>query len=624
LLFYSDGVSVWNANHQRMPNGNGLRGGSSTAQGACIVPVINDSGKYYLFTLATQGATPSLHYSIVDMSLNGGLGDIEVSNKNILLSNDTLSESMIAVPGDNCDVWLLVHTFKKPEFYAYHITKDGLDTNPVISRTGFEGDNSYWIGCMAISPERNIIALSSSGCSGEVMLGGHMYSLGALIAQFDPSTGKVSNSFKVLSNDVNGNDSKLYITTEVSSDGSYRLLQYDVSEYDSLLIVSSKDEIYNMGNLGAAANWHYLRLYNDTIYMSNNGINIVSSINRPNLSGGACDFNPTSKNIDCRIGLGSDVIYPLPPDTTKSVSLDTLICTTFEEEFRKSIEVAAPFGYYGYEWNDGDTLIGKEITQPGIYWVLSKDSCHSRIDTFKVRHVDISFSLGVDTFLCDLDSYTLSVSVPGATYQWQDGSTDSFYTLKNEDGTYWVHVFKDGCLASDSINISIKSFDQGLGNDTIVCRGEPFALQLHANVPSGAMAQWNTGSNESVITVTDTGVYWVEVVELPCRGADTISIMDELCECFFQMPNAFSPNNDGINDVFLPLIEPSCAISSYIFNIYNRFGERVFSSIDPSKGWDGIYKGRISDVGSYFYEISFIGGTRHKKYYGKGDLQLIK
>ncbi len=159
LLFYSDGWKCWDSTHQVMPNGDSLLGNGSTGsttQGVCIVPVIDSAGKYYLFSLNYQGTIPALYYSIVDMSLNSGRGDIVAGRKNIILDNSPLSEGMIAVPGNNCDLWLVVHESQNPVFRAYHITRDGVSDKPVNSNTGkMAGPGAYYVGSLAVSPDRS-------------------------------------------------------------------------------------------------------------------------------------------------------------------------------------------------------------------------------------------------------------------------------------------------------------------------------------------------------------------------------------------------------------------------------------------------------------------------------------
>src|SRR5690606_21526872 len=134
--FYSDGRTVRDRWHNIMPNGMGITGNNgSTTQGACIVPLPGGPDKYLLFSLEYENDPGRLYYSEIDLSLNGGLGDVVATRKNIQLDSN-LSEAMVAIPGDNCDIWLIVHTRTEPVFKAYRITAGGLSTTPVISNTG--------------------------------------------------------------------------------------------------------------------------------------------------------------------------------------------------------------------------------------------------------------------------------------------------------------------------------------------------------------------------------------------------------------------------------------------------------------------------------------------------------
>src|SRR5215471_4187140 len=107
LLFYTDGIKVWNRNNIQMPNGNGLLGNPSTTQSAVIVPKIGDTTRYFVFT-ADQVAGPNgLHYSVVNMTLDNGNGDVET--KNIPLTTN-ITEKITAVRHcNNRDVWVIVH-----------------------------------------------------------------------------------------------------------------------------------------------------------------------------------------------------------------------------------------------------------------------------------------------------------------------------------------------------------------------------------------------------------------------------------------------------------------------------------------------------------------------------------
>src|SRR5690606_29175101 len=150
-------------------------------------------------------------------------------------------------------------------------------------------------------------------------------------------------------------------------------------------------------------------------------------------------------------------------------------------------------------------------------------------------------------------------------------------------GRYTATVSDQECSWSDTIIFDALDAPQSLGRDTGICRGQEFRLTLYANLPAGATALWSNGSNESSIQVTDTGVYWVNV----CQNTDTIRIAREICSCDIFIPTAFTPNGDGINDIFRPMAAAGCPVGQFRMNIYNKWGALVFTSHSIQNGWDG-------------------------------------
>jgi gliding motility-associated-like protein len=114
--------------------------------------------------------------------------------------------------------------------------------------------------------------------------------------------------------------------------------------------------------------------------------------------------------------------------------------------------------------------------------------------------------------------------------------------------------------------------------------------ELKLKAPSGFKDYtWNNNANTAAITIKKPGLYWVEVIDQNnCKGKDSIAVNLKECITGFFIPTAFTPNNDGKNDVFKPLIFGN--VKSYQFTIYNRWGEVVFKSKDIKKGWDGNFK----------------------------------
>lgn len=469
LLFYTNGQSCWNSKDQLMPNGENLLGngqGLSTAQGVCIVPFTDSQGKYYLFSLNgltnhSDYAQGSLFYSIVDMNLNSGLGDIDPGRKNIKLDSDTLSEGMIAIPGDNCDVWLMVHTYNKPIYKAYHITASGINTTPKTSTT--EGlsriaTKTFATSYMAISPDRKKIAISSRAHDPNFANHNAVW-----IGDFDPVTGEVSKTIKIIDFAkwavplliprgvcFSPDNSKLYAI--VGPTGS-NLYQYDLSVFDSASIVSSAT---NIGLTGTGTAYS-MRLYNDTIYMdiseTINNISYVSRINRPNLSGAACNYQnaaiPLLPGTECKFGLGSEVVYVLR-ETVTQILLDTLICGAPET----GITLTGEAGYASYEWNDGTSGRSREINSNGNYYLVAKDFCRLRVDTFIFRGMDFT---GPTITINTLNKRQLGTVLSYDSYQWMlDGNiipnaTGSTYTA-SVNGDYSVIVEnKDGCSGTSDI-----------------------------------------------------------------------------------------------------------------------------------------------------------------------------
>src|SRR5690606_32165637 len=118
----------------------------STSQSAVAVQFFDDPSKYYLFSLSDANIAPHysrLSYSIIDMDLDNGLGDVVAGGKTLVMDS-MLSEKMIAVPGNRCNVWLLVHAYYSNTFKAYEITSNGVQLNPVISATGAFNPPEYF------------------------------------------------------------------------------------------------------------------------------------------------------------------------------------------------------------------------------------------------------------------------------------------------------------------------------------------------------------------------------------------------------------------------------------------------------------------------------------------------
>ena len=288
LLFYSNGVGVWDRDHVLMPNGIGLNGSQTCSQSALFTPYPGQDSLFYIFT-PPDFVTDSFCYSIVDLRLNGGYGD--VTDKNVPLFAPS-TEKVTAIPQANGGgIWVIGHSFPNADFYAYHLTTGGIDPVPVISTAGtpHDGINDNKIGLMKASPCGDKIAVTV------------VDDAFVEVFDFDDATGIVSNAVHLgdfavgnpwglygLSFSPDG--SRLYVTQE-GNPGV--LVQYDLLAGSPAAMVASADTIKV---LPGAEKFSDLQMAPDgKIYVSRiSPSNFLSSINDPNALGAACTFVDTA------------------------------------------------------------------------------------------------------------------------------------------------------------------------------------------------------------------------------------------------------------------------------------------------------------------------------------------
>jgi len=243
-----------------------------------------------------------------------------------------------------------------------------------------------------------------------------------------------------------------------------------------------------------------------------------------------------------------------------------------------------------------------------------------------------------DTIICEGDciNFTdLSTDTP-TSWQWIfPGGILSTSTAQNptnicynDTGVFDIQLIATSVNGSDTLTkifyIAVYPFPMvDLGKDTTVCAGDSVILDAGAN--PGAGFNWSTGDTTQTITVSDSSSYFVQVTDNNCTTNDTININVEDCtENTFFLPNSFSPNNDGVNDV---LLVRGSRIKNIKLFIYNRWGEKIFQcsmlNVQCSEGWDGTYKGKPLNtaVFAWYVEVEFEDDS---KVYRKGNVTLVR
>lgn len=288
-----------------------------------------------------------------------------------------------------------------------------------------------------------------------------------------------------------------------------------------------------------------------------------------------------------------------------------------------SLVLNAGTGFTKYSWNTGQSIQFVTAFKAGMYSVsgTTVNGCISR-DTLTVVSVFSTpkVSLNHDDKLCDGGSRVLDAG-NFVSYLWNTGSTAKNITVDGT-GTYSV-IVKDNnnCKGTDSVIIStILPVPTGfLPADTAICS---YGELLIRPLKSFKSYVWSDSEDASSITVKKAGIYWLEATDFNnCVGTDTINVIQKDCLQGFFIPNAFTPNNDGRNDIFKPMIFGR--LQFYRFTIFNRFGEVVFQTTDINKGWDGTISGKIQNTESYVWVCTY-QFDEEKPVEKKGTVTLVR
>jgi len=318
LLFYTDGRYVYNKNHQEMPNGQGLMGDESSTQSGIIVPRPGSSSDYYIFTVDKEALSAGLRYSKVDMNLDGGLGDVVTSEKNIALVAPTC-EKVTAVGHFNGGFfWVITHLWNSDAFHAYEVTDAGVNTTPVVSNAGevIGSDYQFSKGYMKLSPDGAWLALANNT----------KFTIG--IFSFNNANGQISNALvdTRFSNPGGGDpggpygvgfspDSKLLYIAEWKN--GKKIWQYDLSAGTHEDILNSRVLVASVG--GGANNFGALQLGPDNrLYIARWQSPHLSHLTYPAVYGTGCDFVDVGVNL-----AGKSSGYGLPPFIQSFFNLNT-------------------------------------------------------------------------------------------------------------------------------------------------------------------------------------------------------------------------------------------------------------------------------------------------------------
>lgn len=378
------------------------------------------------------------------------------------------------------------------------------------------------------------------------------------------------------------------------------------------------------------------------------------------------------------------------PEINLNLGNDTLLCEG------EGIILSAGFGFSGYLWNDGSTGVQNYVTNQGLYSVEVWDANNcSAFDEIYISYHFIDLGLGNDTLICPGEFIEISAGDSFEYYHWNDpeffGQT---YLTTQTPGIYWVEVIDSvqntGCHASDTIVVGQRSIPEepSLEGAYAICEGDTVVLNagegsefyylwntgtedsLIAVSQPGELSVmifnvcdtvsknisitvnpvpdvkilldtsvavngvfilwlndqfetvlWSTGSDDTLILVSDAGTYWVTVGnEFGCLSSDTLLL--EPVDCDFKVPLVFTPNGDDYNPVFrinYPFLR------EFDILIFDRWGKPVYRSHSPEFEWDGTSEGKNCADGVYYWIIQYnCTGFKDSYLNKKGSVTLLR
>jgi PKD repeat protein len=493
LLFYTDGITVWNSSHTIIPNGTLLGGSQTSTQAALIIKQPGSINLYYVFTIGN-----SLKYSIIDISLSAGAGSVTVKTVSL---QQTCTEKLTATKHCNgIDIWILAHDINSADYSAYLLTSTGLNTVAVVSTLGMAGLGSQ-IGYLKISPNGRKAASA-------------MYNTNTAnfeLYDFDNFTGVFSNLVNLVPAgtgaygcEFSPDGTKLY-----GALGDGTIYQWNLCAGSPSAIAAS---VYTVSS-GPPQKGAIQIAKDGKIYVSRYNMQTLGAINNPNALGSACGYIDSAQSIStktCQIGLPnviSSYFKPSLPNFTATTN-QTLSClsATFTSA-QVSVCSAVSVSITGVSWIFGDPASGSNNTStipspvhvfsaPGTY--TAKELFHNACGADTVKQVIIipgpvpSLTISPNFTLCPGQN-SVALTVSGAnTYSWNTGPTSTMIIVSPNVTTNYTVTGTNtvsSCSASKVVNVTVsncvgiqqQSIENGLSIYPNPTKGE-FNVETNSNL----------------------------------------------------------------------------------------------------------------------------------------------
>lgn len=555
LLFYTDGVTVWNRYHEVMPNGTGLMGDPTTSQGVLVVPAPGRPGIYYLFNAAPTSASDAayrclcLYYSIIDMRASNGLGDITTKNEFVLSDVTEHLTATLDCRGDSW--WIITRSRVSRHFYSLRLGRDYLETTPVVSAVGNPLLEARGAGQLHVSPDNRRMLLTSTTGSSQLF-------------DFDGQTGRVTGGTSLFGAENKGehygaafspDGRRAYITvSNADNTRTTQLFQFNVSLKSAADVSASKALV---ADLSQTSSWVPLQLGPDgRVYVGIPGMRSLSVIQAPNNDAPSVNFerNAIALTGSVRSGLpnipapllfeaadrNSGCVLPVADFSAPSILCAGTTAAFVDkssgnvESWQWQFEGAIPST--STERNPSKityTAAGTYTVRLIVRSVYGIDTATSKIEVLRRP------SLVTDSNVIACPDSPLQLRVSGAdSYRWTPATAVSDPTsplpivrVRTTTRLTVIGTGSDGC--TDTATVLVRVPTTSVSANATICRGA--SVQLRAS--GGSAYAWSpstglsdTTSASPVANPRETTTYVVTIDLGDCTVRDTVrvTVLDSL------------------------------------------------------------------------------------------------
>lgn len=280
---------------------------------------------------------------------------------------------------------------------------------------------------------------------------------------------------------------------------------------------------------------------------------------------------------------------------------DITICEGDDVELKSTIV----YNNASYQWSDGSNQEKINPLNGGDYVLtVTNDKGCQESDTAKVViHPFPTVELGPDTVvICEGENHTFNAGNQIGDIEWNTGEITQT-TTGDTTNRYTVAITEEGCVVRDTVDLIVNpipesELDKKLADQSYCFEELERGLVLLGNENINYSYLWSTGETSNLISVNSPGNYSVDISFKGCLISDEITLR-EYCPPSIYFPNVFTPNGDGMNELFPT---PSLRLQGYKFYIFNRWGELIFTSNSAHQFWDGTYKGNDCQIDVYVWK----------------------